>query len=199
MWSDLLDGGSSPWVNPQAGALSPIAMASRPLPLAAFPLVVLFLKLMVAIEGSWLLCRVLGAGRGAALLGALSFSLGGGMIGWALFPHTTTAAWIPWMTAAAIVVARRPGRRAVAATAAITAATALSGHPETAFAGGLLSALCGLAMGRRSLPLGRRLGALVAAALLGLGLAAVHWLPFLELLPSSQRIDAAVIRGRSRC
>ncbi|MCP3958475.1 MAG: YfhO family protein [bacterium] len=205
LWSDTLDGGSSPWVNPQAGVLSPIAMASRALPFEAFLLVTLFLKLMVAIEGCWLLCRVLGAGHRAALLGAVSFALGGGMIGWALFPHTRTAAWLPWMVAAAIVVARRPDRWSIAVTSLTTALVLLSGHPETAFAGGLLAAVCGLAMRRRrecrrrecrrEVPFARSFRVLAVAAVLGFGLAAVQWVPFLEYLPHSQRLSGEALAG----
>ncbi|MDP9121573.1 MAG: hypothetical protein M3O15_09440, partial [Acidobacteriota bacterium] len=33
LWSDRLEGGSSPWMNPQAAVLSPVAMLARALPI----------------------------------------------------------------------------------------------------------------------------------------------------------------------
>ena len=32
LWSDLIDGGGSPWLNPQAGVLSPISALTNPRP-----------------------------------------------------------------------------------------------------------------------------------------------------------------------
>ncbi len=187
LWSDLLEGGSSPWINPQAQPVSPIAMATRVLPLALFFTAGAFIKLMIAIQGCWLLCRTAGAGRWGAVLGAMSFGLGGGMVGWALFPLTSTAAWMPWVVAGAVRVARRPGRAAVATTAAVTAAMLLSGNPEAGLGGGLLAAACGLGLRRRGTSLTKSLAPLALAATLGFGLAAAHLLPFLRFVPHSER------------
>ncbi len=188
LWSDLLEGGSSPWINPQAQPASPIAMATRVLPLPGFFTAGFFFKLMIAIQGCWLLCRVVGAGRRGALLGAMSFGLGGGMAGWALFPLTSVAAWIPWVVAGSVRVARRGGRFAVVTTAAVTAAMLLSGNPEAALGGGLLAAACGLGLRRRRSTLASSLAPLALAATLGFGLAAVHLVPFLRFLPHSERV-----------
>jgi hypothetical protein len=187
LWSDLLDGGSSPWINPQAGVLSPLAMLARALPIQDLFVALLALKMLLAAEGTWLLARRLGLSRAAAALAAAGFTLGGGMMAWALFPHTTTLAWVPWLCLGCIGLLRHPRLRAIAATAAITAALLLSGHPETAAAGGLLAAICGIALHRRRTGLPRGLAAAGAAALLGFGLAAPQLLPFLQALPGSQR------------
>ena len=98
LWSDRIDGGSSPWANPQACVLAPVAVLARLVPLEHHLLAALALKMLVALQGAWLLARYLGAGRIAALLGACSFAVGGGIIAWALFPHSATAAWVPWVT-----------------------------------------------------------------------------------------------------
>src|SRR3954452_25161454 len=74
-WSDTLEGGSSPWVNPQAGVLSPLAMLRRPVPIQGFLLAMLALKMMLAVEGTWLLARAVGVSRPAALLAAAGFAL----------------------------------------------------------------------------------------------------------------------------
>lgn len=205
LWSDLLDGGSSLWNNPQAGVLSPLAMLARPLAIQHFLLGLLALKLLLAFEGTWLLARQLGISRAAAWLAAAGFTLGGGMMSWALFPHTTTLAWVPWLALGCIRLWRWPRPRAVATTAVITAAMLLSGHPETAAAGGLLAAVCACGLGRRRARrtarpaaaarparggragFGRRLLAAKAAAVLGFALAAPQLLPFAYALPAAER------------
>lgn len=189
-WSDLLEGGSSPWMNPQAGVLSPLAMLARPFPLQHHLLAMLAFKLLVACQGTWLLARRTGASRPAALVAGAGFALGGGVMSWALFPHTAAVAWAPWLAVATIELFRPrpalPRGGALALAALLAAALLLSGHPETAAVAGLFAGLCGLGLARR----GRRargLGAALAAAGLAFALAAVHLLPFLWLLPRSQR------------
>lgn len=186
-WSDLLDGGSNLWANPQAGVLSPLAALARVAPIQHHLLVALALKLLLACEGTWLLCRRLGRSRAAATLAAAAFALGGGVMAWALFPISSTLAWVPWLTIGVIGLCRRPRPRVIATTAVVTAALLLSGHPETAAIGGLFAALCGIALYRRRSGLRRGLLAATAAAALGFALAAPHVLPFLALVPDSQR------------
>ncbi|HVT17734.1 MAG TPA: YfhO family protein [Thermoanaerobaculia bacterium] len=205
MWSDRLDGGSSPWLNPQAGALSPVAVAARLTPIQHFFDVTLCLKMLLAFEGTWLLVRRLGRSRVAALLAAASFALGGGVMSWGLFAVSSTVVWVPWLTLACVQLFRRPAPRTIAAAALVTAALLLSGHPEIALAGGLFAAVCGLALRRRTrrgvaaaglagkARLSRRAGrtrglaAAGLAALLGFGLAAPVLVPFLRAVPASQR------------
>jgi hypothetical protein len=192
-WSDRLEGGSSPWANPQASVLSPAAMAGRLLPIQHHLLGALAAKILLALEGTYLLARLLGASRRASLLAGAGFALGGGVIAWGLFPHSSTVAWVPWLAAGTIRLVRRPrapaAPRTIAATAAVTAALLLSGHPETAAIGGLFAAFCGLAYRRRRGRLVPGLAAAGAAALLGFGLAAPLLLPFLDLLPRSARAE----------
>jgi hypothetical protein len=186
-WSDRLEGGSSPWANPQAGALSPLQMAARVFPIQQMPLGELFLKLLVAFEGTWLLARLTGRSRAASLLAAAGFALGGGLFSWALFPITATVAWMPWLAAGVIRLFRHPLPRVIATTAVLTAALLLSGHPETAAFSGLFAAVWGLGLRRRATGLLRGFGAAALAAVLGFGLAAPQLLPFLALVPESQR------------
>jgi len=194
LWSDMLEGGSSPWTNPQAGVLSPLAMLARPLPIQDFLLGMLALKILLAFEGTWLLARAVGVSRPAAGLAALGFALCGGMMTWALFPHTATLAWVPWLTLAAIRLFRGGGRRTVVTAAFLTAALLLSGHQETAAIGGLFAAVCGLSLAHRRGFL-RALGGAAAAALLGFALAAPHILPFALRLPLSQRAQETLARS----
>lgn len=187
LWSDTLEGGSSPWTNPQAAVLSPIALAARVFPIQHFLLGALALKILVAFEGAWLLARRVGRSRAASLLAAAGFAIGGGVIAWGLFPHTAAGAWVPWLAAGTIGLFRHPRPRTVATTAVLCAALLLSGHPETAAIGGLFAALCGLALRRKRTGFAKGFAAATAAALLGVALAAPHVLPFLHILPGSQR------------
>ncbi|HYN22827.1 MAG TPA: hypothetical protein VE078_17835, partial [Thermoanaerobaculia bacterium] len=196
LWSDLLEGGSSPWINPQAAPVSPIAMPARAFPIQHHLLVTLALKILVAFNGAWLLARTVGLSRPSSLLAAAGFSLSGGMMAWALFPHSATLAWVPWLAAAAVRLFRDQRNRArlCAMAAVLTAALLLSGHPETAAAGGLFAAVCGLSLARRQNLL-RGFGAAVLAVVLGLGLAAPHILPFALHLPESQRAQEALTKA----
>jgi hypothetical protein len=187
LWSDLLDGGSSPWVNPQAGVLSPVANLARWAPIEHSLLVALALKILIACQGVWLLARRLGAGRAAAALAGAGSGLGGAVLPWALFPLSSAVAWVPWVVLAGLLLARRPTRRRIAAGAVAFAFLLLSGHPESALAGTGLAAVCSLAWKRRRTPWRRVLTATAAALVLGAGLAAPHLLPFLRILPETQR------------
>jgi hypothetical protein len=193
LWSDDLEGGSSPWVNPQASPLSPIAMPARALPIQHFLLVTLALKILVAFQGTWVLARTVGVSRLSSLLAGAGFALGGGMMAWALFPHTATLAWVPWLTAAVIRLFRGGGAVVLSTSAVLTAAMLLSGHPETAALGGLFAAICGLSLARRRTFV-RGLGSAMLAAFLGFGLSAPHILPFALYLPHSQRAQETLGR-----
>src|SRR3954464_11168071 len=69
-WSDTLEGGGSPWANPQAGVLSPLQMAARAVPLQHHLLAELAFKLLVACFGTWIVARLAGRSRASSLLAA---------------------------------------------------------------------------------------------------------------------------------
>ena len=193
LWSDDLEGGSSPWINPQAAPVSPIAMPARALPIQHFLLVTLALKILVAFQGTWVLARTVGVSRLSSLLAGAGFAFGGGIMAWALFPHTSTIAWVPWLTAAVIRMFRGGGPVVLSTSAVLTAALLLSGHPEAAALGGVFAAICGMSLARRKTFL-KGFGSATLAALLGFGLAAPHILPFTLYLPHSQRSQETLVR-----
>ena len=185
--SDLLDGGSDLWSNPQAGVLSPLATLARAAPVQHHFLVVLALAVLVAFQGAWLLARTLGGRPPTATLAGVSFALGGAIFAWALFPLAAVVAWTPWLVAGGVRLARAPRPRTLAATALAAAAVFVSGHPEAAAAAALLAPVAALAARRRRESWLRPLARTAAAGLLGAGLAAAHLVPFALLLPHSQR------------
>jgi hypothetical protein len=188
LWSDALEGGSSPWINPQSGALSPIAWLSRPLPIQHHLTAGHALKMTIALEGVYLLARCLGAAPLAAALGGLAFSLSGGIQAWALLPPSATVAWVPWVALAGLRIARRPRPRRVAIGALATAAMALAGNPEVAALGIACAAVWTALLARRPLR-APNLSAPALAVALGVALAAPVLVPFVERLPAAQRID----------
>lgn len=195
LWSDLLDGGSSPWANPQAGVLSPVALIARAFPFRHFLLAALACKLAIALAGAGALARRLGMRPSAAAIAATIFALSGGLLSWGLYPLSTTAAFAPWLAAGTLRLARRPTPAAIAGAALSAAAVLLSGHPEAAMGAALFAGLLGLAAGRRGVRLARAAAATGLAALLGFALAAPTLLPFLAALPGSERVRDRVAGG----
>lgn len=196
LWSDRIDGGSSPWVDPQVSVLSPTSVLARLLPVRHHLLGTLALKIELALCGAWVAARLLGGRRRGALLAASGFALGGGILAWGLFPHSSVAAWAPWCVAGGLRLARRPGPRVWCAAIAAIAGSMLAGQPEIAFAVGGLTALFALLHARRRSRL-RALARVTLAGALAFGLAAPVLVPFLAVVPHSQRaVDREVERER---
>jgi len=189
LWSDRIDGGSSPWANPQAEVLSPVKILARLVPVEDSLLTALALKMLIAFQGTWLAARLFGASEGAALLAGGGFALGGGIVAWGLFPHTSTVAWAPWLLAAVLRLVRRPRWMFVVCAALVTSAMAYSGHPELAVASGLLAVICGLTLSSRRAGRLHGVGAAALAAVLGVGLAAPHVLAFIHTMSQARRVD----------
>lgn len=185
LWSDRLQ--SSPWSNPQAQPLSPLAALARLFPLEHFLLAALAIKLLVAFDGAWALAALLGARPPFRALAATSFALGGGMLAWAVFPQSSALALVPWLVVAAVRLSRRRDRRFRVAATLAAATLAVGGHPEIAAGGGLLAVLAALAYRHRRRPLAPALGRLALAAALGAALAAPHLIPFAFEVRESQR------------
>jgi hypothetical protein len=199
-WSDLLDGGSSPWSNPQTAVLAPTALLARLGPLDQFFLLCFALKVLTAILGALLLGRRLGLGRVTAWAAALSFGLGGGVIAWSLFPLGTVVAWMPWLALAGIAMSRggRHPRRAFLTATLLAAAALLSGHPESAIAAGFVSLAAAALTFRRRVPWSQRLArkaAIAAFWLLGAALAAPVLVPQALQVTHSLRATRAADRS----
>jgi hypothetical protein len=198
LWSDQIDGGSSPWANPQAQVLSPVKFLARLVPIEDSLATVMVLTMIVAFEGTWVAARLFGASSGVALLAACGFAFGGGTMAWSVLPNSTTIAWAPWLLSAVLRLVRRPRWGFLAASSVLTMILAFSGHPETAAAAGLLAVVCGLSLGRSRGGRLRGVAAAALAAVLGLGMAAAMIVPFTHAVLKASRVDESSVRPLPR-
>jgi hypothetical protein len=139
---------------------------------------------LAGTRGFMLYARELGLSPLAAAAGAVAFTLGGKVMLHLVLPgHSVLAPFflVPLLLWTMGRVARRPGCRRVAATAAVGALIAVSLHPQVLFYAAWLLLALGLAAVCTAPRPRSALAALAAAAVLGLALAAVHLLPFFEL------------------
>ncbi len=89
---------------------------------------------------------------------------------------------------------RRPQWRYLVAASLLTTTLAVSGHPETAAAAGILAVVFGLTLGRRGRDYLRGVGAAALAAALGLGVAAPLVVPFTHAMLRASRVDESSVR-----
>ncbi len=157
------------------------------------------LHVLWAGVGMWLYGKALGLRPFARLVSALSFMLSGYLVSRLAFASIGSALpWLPWLFWAAERLVQRPGARPAALLGLCLGMQWLAGHAQTSFYSGL--ALGGYLLWRWLITV--RHGArpergpvrwsgtwlwLLAAGLIGLGLAAVQLLPTAELQQLSQR------------
>jgi hypothetical protein len=152
-----------------------------------------FIHLVLAGVGMYALCRAVGASRSAALCGALAFELGANTL-WTAYWSTTILAVYAWMPVGLALTERLLRRPTLPNTILLAAALALqllAGYPQVALFTYQLIALRVLweavTSWRSTLP--RTALAIAAALALTPLLAAVHFVPALEVAGQS-------IRGR---
>jgi hypothetical protein len=177
--------------DPQAQVLQPLVWLPAPLPPADAMAATLALRLFVALAFTWLLLVRLGLAPEAALLGALSYGLGGFVVLWLGWPLANSAALLPLLLYAVTRIAERGGRRDLLLLVAALAAVLAAGHPETMLHVLLAAAAFGVAR-LFAQPPGRRLrGAALgtAAGLIALALAAPVLVPAARYLPHTQRAE----------
>lgn len=176
-WSHRIGGGSCLWCNPQAQTLSTIAWIARIFPLGYFLLAALVLKVLVAAVGGAVLGRLLGLREAVACWAGAAFALCGGMLSWAVFPLSSSLAWVAWCAAGSVSISRlglSAGR--VLLVPLLVANLTLSGHPETAVLGMLFALTLGLAVAKRGRK-GRVAVRVGALALAGIAISAPGILP----------------------
>src|ERR1051326_1017979 len=138
--------------------------------------------------------RWLSEGRAAGVAG-VAYAFGGLLVSSLMLPNNVAAlGWLPFVLLAGERAANEGGNRCPAA-ALVTALQFLSGAPEiiaVTWAGVLAVIL--FAQEPPAPPVGRRIGRLALVFVAALGLGAIQFLPFVELLRHSQR-NAAFASG----
>jgi hypothetical protein len=151
-------------------------------------------KLFLALCGTWLWLRELGASTGASRFGAVAFGFSFAMTTWLYHPATAVVCLWPWVFFAVELLADPlVSGRAFAALVFLLALWPLCGHLETAALGALIG---GLWFGLRALLRGIAkpwavFGKLSLAAAAALGLSAFSLLPQLHAVAASNRIVLA--------
>lgn len=191
LWNDNAGGGMPLMGDPQSQSFQPLILAAYPLDLWSGLGVTAALRVLMALVFFFLLLRRLGLGEPAAVLGALSYGMGGFVLHWLGWPMSNAGALLPLGLYAALRVDEVGGRRDLLLLFLAGFSLFLGGHPETvvyalSFVGIFLLAR---AVARRSFrPLLRGGLALVLAGLA----AAPILLPMKEYLPATER--ATVMR-----
>lgn len=148
-------------------------------------------KFVLAGWGGCLLARHLGVSALGSFLSGAVFAFGGFQVLCLLHPHSNVSALLPWLLLCADRAALQPTGRRVAALALVAGLQHLGGHPETTFHCQALAAALVLARAAAGGGVARALASRalwlpLAGMALGVGLAAVQILPFLEYLRLSE-------------
>jgi hypothetical protein len=190
LWNPAVAGGHPFAANGMIGLFNPFNLLTLPVPLSAAWTGSALLRLWVAGLFAYLYARTLGLSRPAAALAMLTYAFCGPMIVWLNYPLSHVFAWLPALlwSGEKLLTTRRPGW--ILATAVFLAVTIFSSQPEVAFQMGVV---WGVYLAVRSIGLAGGVGlalrrdglAVLAVGLLGVALAAVEALPFLDALRAS--------------
>lgn len=179
LWVPHAYAGAPFFANPQTALLFPLTWLAWLLPPAPALTLITALKLVGAgLAMFWFLRAPLGLVVPAALIGALGFEFSTTLVGWVGWAFGSTIMFTPLLFGA-VERLRQPGRwRWIIALALIVALDLFAGYPQSAFHALLAAGAWALARAR-----GADRWFLVrcgSGAALGVGLAAVQLVPFLE-------------------
>ena len=176
LWTSRGGGGLPFLGNMTSSLLHPLTLLAAWLPTERVPLVQGLAVLTLSALFTFLFLRRLGVGLPSALCGALAFGFGGHQVLWLQYALSHSLLALPFCFWAVERLVEDRARRRVAVLALGFALLVLGGHPETTWISGLVAGLW--ALYRLWDAHGRWL--VVGTALLGVGLSAVQWWPFLE-------------------
>jgi len=195
LWRSLMMNGAPFAANPLNKVWYPFQWAVLLLPPALHLNILVWLHLTVGGIGMRALARRSGLGVDAAGILGIAWALTPRLIGAIGAGHLDIVyaiGWFPWVLWATIQVAAAPNRRRIALLGFLAALAFLADMRLSVFifmtAGGL--ALISLPAESRAAI--RSVAALAASVLIGLGLAAVQWLPLITLAPSLSRAGLTV-------
>lgn len=205
LWNPHSHAGAPFVATMQAAVFYPINLLLVPLPFEQTLAWSAILKLWIAGTLTYLLARRYQLGPPASLISALAFMLSSFLIVWLGHPHTNVAVWLPGillLDELLLTASSRAQRVRYAALLAVLVGVQFTGgHPETSADVLVIAALYHvLRWSQVILPvrgsLRAKFGHLLllpgAAVVLGVGLASIQLLPFLEWLPLSAEYHARV-------
>ena len=178
LWNPHVFAGSPFFANPQSALLFPLTWIALLLPLApALGLIAISKMAATGVAMYWFL-RVRAHHPLAALLGATSFMFSGLLVVWLQWSYASTLIFYPLLFAAVERLRTGDRHRPMALLALVVALDAFAGYPQGLLLG-LMSASAWALYRARGAGV-RFLVRYVAAGALGLVLAAVQLLPFIE-------------------
>ena len=192
-WDPYLGFGQPFLANPNTQVLYPWTWLTLWLP--AFPgyTAYVVVHLFLAGLGVHVLARRWKLSEAAGLTAASLWMLSGPLVSLvSLWHHLAGAAWMPWVILAADRALEGPSARRALLWGAVAACQMLTGSADLTAMTWLLLGILALRFARPP-ALGaenrRRLGTFLAALLVAVGLAAVQWLPALDMLRASRRAE----------
>jgi hypothetical protein len=195
-WNPYVYCGTPLMAEDQPAVLYPLNILSYALPPPDAVLFTAVARLFIAGLATYWFVRTLGGDQFGAVVSAVTLTFSGFMIVWLGHPHTNVAAWLPALFLTVEWLHRRPSLRHIALVAVVVGAQLTGGHAETALytlSAGSLYCLFRMVTtwwsSRGLKPAVIRLLAFAAAAVLGMALASIHLLPFLEWLQHSAELQ----------
>lgn len=197
--------GRAPLLNPFSGAGHPLLADAQSAPFSLVSLLALpfdplesqalraFLKLLLALWGTYLAARQLGCRTPASLLAAVAYAFGGSLSVWRLFPHAEVMAIFPFAFLASERLLDDPGElRSRVLLGLALGDVLLSGHPETAFTACLVLGgrwLFALLRAPRAPERRRAVAVLLTVAVLSALGTSFFLLPVAEAVVHSEKLD----------
>lgn len=191
LWTSRGGGGQPFLGNITSSLFHPLTLLAAWLPVQLVPLLQALAVLVGSAWFTWRFLRRLGLSPPAALFGGLAFGFGGHQVLWLQYALSHTLLALPFCFLAVERVVEDRSRRRVAVLALGFALLVLGGHPETGLVAGLVVGMW--ALWRLWDSHGR--GLVLGAGVLGLGLSAIQWLPFLEYAQLSHGLHLREIQS----
>lgn len=185
LWNPHIFLGAPFFANPQTALLFPLTWLGLLLPAPLAISLGAILRISLAGLSMYWFLRFLVTSRRAAVVGAVAYMFNAVLMVWLHWSASTALAVLPLLFGALERIHARPGGRPVAVLGALVALQFYAGYPQVAEMGLLAAAAWVLYRARAA---DRPLAYVVRAAggvALGIGLAAVQLLPFLEYLRES--------------
>lgn len=202
LWSNRIYGGHPLLAEGQGGFLNPLNILSTWLFEPAFALGFFhWLTMLVSAGGVFMLSRILGISRWAAIFASIGASFSGSWIhARHNLPISASLAWLPWLLAATEYWLRQPSISRAGLLAIPAALLVFSGYPQIAHGAALyaITSLFAQLMQRETRVSTIRhwrslLGSGLLAIALAIGLSAIQFIPLLELVGQSHRSHGTAV------